>query len=147
MGAEGRELGWDDQIEDDGKDFEPLPEGDYSFTIEKVERGRSKGENKLPPCNMAIVTFIVHGSDRDIEIRENYVLHTNLERKLSEFFCGVGLKEKGKKVPMRWGQVPGRTGRAHITIEPGYNDPNKKFNKVKKIYPKDESPKYTAGSF
>ena len=75
MGAEGREFEWDDTIENDGKDFEPLPEGDYSFTIDKIERGRSKGEGKLPPCNMAIVYFIIHGADRDVEIRENYVLH------------------------------------------------------------------------
>lgn len=147
MGAEGRELGWDDSIENDGKDFEPLPEGDYSFTVEKVERGRSKGEGKLPPCNMAIVYFTVHGPDRDVEVRENYILHTNLEWKLSELFCGLGLKKKGEKVPMKWGLVPGCTGRAQIVLEPGMKDPEKKYNRIKKIYPKDDAPKYTAGSF
>lgn len=147
MGAEGRELGWDDPIENDGKDFEPLPEGDYNFTIEKIERGRSKGEGKLPACNMAIVYFDVHGFDRDVSVRENYILHTSLEWKLSELFCGIGLKKKGEKVAMKWGQVPGCTGRAQIGIKPGIKDPNQKFNYIKKIYSKDETPKFQAGRF
>ena len=78
----GRELSWDDTITDDGKEFEPVPEGDYDFTIEKWERGRSKGEGKLPACNMAIVHFVIHDREREVTIRENYLLHTKMEWKL-----------------------------------------------------------------
>ena len=79
MGAEGRELEWDDSIKEDAQDFEPLPEGDYNVTVEKFERSRSKGTGKLPPCNMAVVSFIIHGKDREVTVRENYVLHCSLE--------------------------------------------------------------------
>lgn len=96
MSVEGRELGWDDSIKQDSQNFDPIPEGDYNVTIEKYDRSRSKGEGKLPPCNMAVVYFIVHGPDREITIRENYILHSSLEWKLSELFRGVGLKKRGK---------------------------------------------------
>ena len=34
----GREFGWDDVIQNDGQEFEPIPEGDYDFVIDKFER-------------------------------------------------------------------------------------------------------------
>ena len=116
MSVEGRELGWDDSIKQDSQNFDPIPEGDYNVTIEKYDRSRSKGEGKLPPCNMAVVYFIVHGQDREITIRENYILHSSLEWKLSELFRGVGLKKEGEELRMDWNSLPGKTARAKIEI-------------------------------
>ena len=45
-----REFGWNDEITEEGGSYEPLPEGDYDFTVAKVERARSQGKGKLPPC-------------------------------------------------------------------------------------------------
>lgn len=143
---EGRELGWEDQIEKDGGDFEPIPEGDYDFEIEKFERSRSTGSGKLPPCNMAVVYFKVRDRDREVTIRENFILHTSLEWKLSELFCGIGMKKKGEPVRMNWSVLPGATGRAQISLEPGTKDPTKKFNRIKKIYPKEQK-QFKAGEF
>lgn len=148
MAVEGRELGWEDSIKEDAQDFEPLPEGDYNVTVEKFERSRSKGEGKLPPCNMAVVYFTVHGGDREITIRENYVLHSSLEWKLSELFRGVGLKKEGEELRMNWGALPGLTARAEVGIRPGSKNPDQKFNFIKKLYPKDAAkPSFTPGSF
>ena len=36
MGTEGRELSWDDNIQNDSS-FVELPEGDYEFTIDHYE--------------------------------------------------------------------------------------------------------------
>ena len=36
----GKELGWDDQIENEGQEFELLPEGTYDYTVENMARGR-----------------------------------------------------------------------------------------------------------
>lgn len=108
MSVEGRELGWDDSIKQDSQNFDPIPEGDYNVTIEKYDRSRSKGEGKLPPCNMAVVYFIVHGQDREITIRENYILHSSLEWKLSELFRGVGLKKEGESSEWDWNSLPGK---------------------------------------
>lgn len=141
-----RELGWEDTIKNDGQDFEPVAAGDYNVTIEKFERSRSKGEGKLPPCNMAVVYFTVHSFDRDITVKENYVLHTSLEWKLSELFCGVGLKKKGEELRMNWQLLPGRKARAKVGLKPGVKDPSKQYNFIEKLYPY-EAPKYQPGSF
>lgn len=143
---EGRELGWEEEIEKDGSDFQPIPEGDYAFTIEKFDRGRSTGGGKLPPCNMATVYFRVNHEGRDVVIRENFILHTSLEWKLSELFRGIGMKKEGEKIRMNWSMLPGATGRAQVSLDPDRKDPNKKYNHIKKIYPKAQK-QYKAGEF
>lgn len=147
MAVEGREFGWDDTIKEDAVEFKPLPEGDYNVTIEKFDRSRSSGSGKLPPCNMAVVYFIVHAPERDTTIRENYVLHSSLEWKLSELFRGVGLKKEGEELRMDWGALPGRTARAKVGVRKGTNDPTKEYNFIEKLYPKDDKPVFTPGGF
>lgn len=142
----GREFDWDDEIVNDGQSFEPLPAGDYNFTIDHYERGRSSGEGKLPPCNMAIVHFVVHGHDRDVTIKENYLLHSIFERKLSQLFRSVGLKKEGESFRMDFNALPGLEGRCRVKQSPGYKDPEKIYNAIAELYPK-EPKKYTAGSF
>ena len=70
--TEGRELGWEDTISKDSSEFEPIPEGDYDFTIEKYERARSQGKGKLPPCNMAVVYFRISDRDREVVIEREF---------------------------------------------------------------------------
>ena len=143
----GRELGWEDSITQDSQEFTPLDPGDYDFTVEKYERGRSSGEGKLPPCNMAIVYFTVHGPEgRDVTIRENYILHTSMEWKLSQLFVGLGLKKKGETRRMNWNAVPGCKGKCRVGLQDGFKDPTKKFNRIEEIYPYIP-PQYKAGTF
>lgn len=143
---EERELQWDDTIQNDSS-FVELPEGDYDFTIESYERGRFNGSAKIPACNMATVYFSVKAPDgRDATVRENFILHTKMEWKLSELFCSVGLKKKGEELRMNWNALPGLTGRAHVTLDPDKNDPLKKYNHMGKLYPKEVKP-FTKGQF
>lgn len=144
--TEGRELGWEDTISKDSSEFEPIPEGDYDFTIEKYKRARSQGKGKLPPCNMAVVYFRISDRDCEVVIRENFILHSSLEWKLSELFRGIGAKKEGEEVRMNWNLLPGATGRAQVSLDPDRNDPSKKYNHIKKIYPK-EIKKFEAGKF
>ena len=37
------ELGWDDEIQNEGG-YEVLPEGDYTFRVEKFERAKSEAK-------------------------------------------------------------------------------------------------------
>lgn len=146
MAAEGRELGWDDTIKNDDS-FVTIPAGDYDFTVDHYERSRSQGSEKIPPSNMAVVYFNVTAPGGDqVSIRENFILHSKLEWKLSELFCSVGLKKKGEELRMNWNDLPGLTGRAQVSLDPDKNDPTKKYNHIRKLYPKE--PKgYTPGSF
>lgn len=76
------------------------------------------------------------------------VFDTSLEWKLSELFCGVGLKKKGEELRMDWGSLPGKTARAKVGIREGSKDPSKKFNFIEKLYPKEDAkPKFTPGGF
>lgn len=144
--AEERAFDWNDTIEKDSS-FVELPEGDYDFTIDHWERSRHDGSEKIPPCHKAIVYFNIKAPNGDIAtIRENYILHTKMEWKLSELFCSVGLKKKGEKLQMKWDALPGLTGRAHVTLDPDNNDPSKKYNHIEKMYPK-EPKKFEAGKF
>lgn len=137
----GRELEWDDVITGENSNFEPLPEGDYNFTVDHFERSRSSGGGKLPPCNMAIVYFNVRGQGREMMIRENYVMHSTLEWKLSELFMGVGLLKEGETLSLGtlWKMLAGRTGKCKVGLKPGIKDPSKMFNFIDRLYPKENN--------
>ena len=141
-----REFDWNDTIEKDSS-FVELPEGDYDFVIDHYERGRSQGSDKIPASNMAIVFFNIRSDDeQEATIRENFILHSKLEWKLSELFCSVGLKKKGEALKMNWNALPGLSGRAHVTLDPDKKDPTKKYNHISKLYPK-EPKKFEPGKF
>ncbi len=55
----GQEIGWDDEIENEGADFEPLPEGTYEFEVRTMQRGRFPGSDKMCACNTAELTLVI----------------------------------------------------------------------------------------
>ena len=102
-------LDWDDVIENDGKEFIVLSEGDYNFTITDFERGRTKGSDKMKPCNMAILTLRVDSDKGTAFIRTQIVLNRKCEYRISSFFRCIDRKRQGER------------GRAHF--KPGtYTD-------------------------
>ena len=132
-------FGWEDEIQNEDS-FSLLPEGDYPFTVQKVERQRysPKPNSKIPACNMAVVTFLV-GSET---LTENFMLHSKMEWKLSALYAAIGMKQKGEKVRMNWPGIIGRTGFCHIIIEKyKKNDGSEgESNKFSKFYtPWDEN--------
>ncbi len=135
-----REYGWEDEISEEGGEYTLLPEGDYDFTVLKIERGRHDGSAKIPPCNKAIVTFEIQGEEGKVEVVENYLLCNKLEWKLSEFFLAVGLKKHGEPLKMNWTKAVGAKGKCRVFI----NKYTKKdgsegqSNKIKKLYAYDE---------
>lgn len=66
---------------------------------------------------MAVVYFNVHAPNREITIRENYVLHSSLEWKLSELFRGVGLKKEGEELRMAVDEAMKETGLKRIECQ------------------------------
>lgn len=143
-----RELGWDDQIENDGAEFIILPEGDYDFEVVDFERGRHNGSEKLPACNKAIVGIKITGEQGSTTIKHNLFLHTKTEGMLCAFFTGIGQRKKGERVTMNWNQVVGSKGRCKVGIRKWENDEGKEFvsNEVKKFY-EPEAKGFTPGSF
>lgn len=134
---------WDSTIQQESS-FVLLPAGDYRFTIEKFERARYNGGDKIPPCPKAIVTFRVHAPDgTSTLITENYLLHQKLEGKLSEFFASIGLKKKGEPMRMLWTpELMGKSGVCKVYVDnyKGNDGQDKQSNKIKMLYPAYDQP-------
>lgn len=140
-----RELGWEDTIEKENE-YILLPEGDYDFKVEKYERSRFAGSDKMPACPMAIIYLTVYHDGQSISIKHNLMLHTKTEWALSAFFGAIGQKKKGEKLKMNWNYVPGSTGRLKLGVR-AYN--GNQYNEVKKFYHKEDvsKPSFTPGAF
>jgi len=137
-----RELGWDDEIQNDGSPFEVLPEGDYRFRVEKFERGRHSGSEKIPACNKAILTFSVNDGQHTGTVMANLFLYTKFEWKLCQFFTSIGQRRHGEAIHMNWGQVPGSTGICHIGIRKwtGNDGKERNGNEITEFYDPEEAP-------
>ena len=144
-----RELQWDDTIEKESSDFVLLSEGDYNFVVDSFERGRHGCSEKLPACNKAILKLRVESDKGTALITHNLFLHTKTEGLLSAFFESIGQKKKGEKMAMNWSRVPGATGRAKVGIHTYVNKDGeeRQSNDIKKFYPKEDKPAFTAGTF
>lgn len=138
----GRELGWDDEIQQESSRL-LLPDGDYRFTVERFDRARHAGSNKIPPCNKAIVYFRVFAANgNSVLITENLFLHTSMEWKLSEFFASIGMKRKGEKAQMNWNEVYGKSGVCHVKtrIYEKKDGNDGMSNQIDKLYPSYDQP-------
>lgn len=149
---EGRELGWDEEIEKDSPEFVTLPEGDYDFEVVSFERARHTGSEKLPPCNKAIVHIKVEGPEGVSTIKHNLFLHSITEGMLCAFFTAIGQRKKGEKATMNWNKVIGSKGRAKIGVRDWTNDEGKKItmNEIKRFYEPEDKPQgvgFEAGRF
>lgn len=111
-----RAFEWDSEIEQESS-FELLPKGECDFVVEKFERARHNGSEKLPPCPKAIVYVKVTAPNgRSSTIPTNLFLHSKCEGLLSAFFISIGQKKHGEKLKMNWAMVPGARGRCLVDI-------------------------------
>lgn len=146
-----RELGWEDEITQENN-FVLLQEGEYDFIVEKWERGRFAGSEKMPACNQATIHVKVFGNNGESTvIKHNLLLHTRTEWALSAFFASIGQKQKDMPLRMNWNLVTGARGRCKVGIKV-YKD--NQYNEIKKFIPSYEvnqtqtqTPTYQTGSF
>ena len=110
-----QELGWEDEIENEGSPRRVLEPGEYPFTVLGFERARYAGSEKVAPCNQAILHLRVDAPDGESEMNVNLCLLKRFEWKLCQFFTSIGLRQHGEKLRMNWAAVTGKTGRCRIT--------------------------------
>jgi hypothetical protein len=113
---QGRELGWDDTIENDSSDWTLLPAGEYPFRVTGFKRLRFEGSAKLPPCNIAVVTLDVGDADVSSNMEHRLFMHSKCEGFLCAFFKSIGQRQHGQKISMDWGKVVGSTGRCKLGV-------------------------------
>ncbi|MCD8026923.1 MAG: hypothetical protein LUF33_08415 [Clostridiales bacterium] len=135
-----KEYDWEDEIKDEGSDFVLLPEDDYDFRIKCFERARYSGSDKIPPCNLAKVTFIIYGAEETVEITDNFYLYSKFEWKLSSLFLAIGLKKRNEPVKMNWNKITGATGKCRVYVDTYVKKDGSqgKSNKIKRLYPYDK---------
>ena len=146
----GREIGWDESVENEGTDYEPLPSGIYDFTVVSMERGRFAGSEKMAACNSANLNMVVKDADgNERHVFDTLYLNTKAEWRLSQFFIAVGQKKKGEKLNPNWSAVPGSTGKLNLYINE-YTDKKtgqkKRNNKIDSYLPPEQK-SFKAGEF
>lgn len=135
MNNEMRELGWDDEITaSNTTEFIILPDGDYIFTVTKLERERftpSSPTSKIPACNKAVLTLEIDSPQGKAYIKHNLFLHSITEKMLAAYFEGTGQKEPGIPKKPDWNNQVGKQGLAKIKTRE-YN--GNKYNQVSFFY-------------
>ena len=137
-----REIGWDDEIENDGPEFITLPKGDYDFEITGFERGRHNGSDKLPPCNKAIVSIKIETPEGMTTIKHQLFLHTKTEGLLCAFFTAISQRKHGEKLKMDWNKVVGAKGRCQVDVRKWTSDRDGReyeSNEIRKFYEPDNN--------
>lgn len=144
----GNALDWNDEISQESE-FELLPAGEYTFTVESLERGRFDGSEKMSACPMANITLLVSDpvSGKSGKVFDSLYLNSKAEWKLSQFFVAIGQKKKGEPLRMNWTQVPGSTGRLELSVNKySKNGEERTNNRVSRYMPKEQAT-FTPGQF
>jgi hypothetical protein len=146
----GQEIGWDDTISQESE-FITLPEGEYNFVVESMERGRFAGSEKMGPCPSATLSLGITdpASGRQVTIKDTLYLNTKAEWKLSQFFICIGQKKHGEDLRPDWNKVPGSTGRCKITQRnyTSRDGEQRTANNVSSYLEHEDKPTFTKGTF
>lgn len=137
----GQEIGWDDEIAEEGQEYVPLPAGTYDFEVLRFERGRFPGSANMCACNKLDLYLSVSGQT----IRDTLFMNRKAEWRLSQFLISVGLKQEGVPCRINWNAVPGARGRCELKIRTwqGKDGEDHQSNEVKKylkLSPDEDGP-------
>ena len=140
MAQDNRIMDWNDTIQDDGREFIILPEGDYYFTVTDFERARFPGSAKIPACNKATLSLDIDNDKGIATARVDLILYRTLEWRIASFFRSIGMKKHGEQVVMDWTKVVGARGKAHIKPRSytGKNGEERQVNNVENFIDCDD---------
>lgn len=137
----GYELDWDSPIDQDEQQYQVLPEGDYDFIVDHVDK-TYVGDNseKYAGAKMATVYMNVQaGNGEEVSVRENFILHSNFAWKIGGLLVCVGLKKKGEPISGNyWSKLPGTRGRCKVVQNASKKNPEQKFNNIQTFYAPNE---------
>ena len=136
-----RALDWDDEISQENE-FVILPDGEYNFKVTGFEKA-------------TIYLYIEAPNGDSAVVKEQLLLHTKMEWKLSEFFISIGQKKHGEPLRPKWNEIIGATGKCKLgTREWKGNDGTvRQSNQVQKYLEPNQkassapSSGYTPGKF
>lgn len=128
-------LSWDSTIEQESS-FVLLEPGEYNFVVKNMSRAtytpgpNSKITDSSPMAELEL--DVTDSKGQSATVKENLILHTALEWKISQFFISIGQKVKGQPFVPNWGAIVGATGRAEFDQRKyTSNGEEKQVNQVK----------------
>jgi hypothetical protein len=140
-----REIGWDEEFVAEEKSFEPLPAGDYNFTITSFERKRFNGSAKLPPCGQIVMDINLTDGVNTGSVKHSLFLVNIMEWKITEVMLATGIFHEGDHITANMiEKAVGCTGRCKVSITTSEkNGKQYKNNQIDRFYKKEE-PTYSA---
>jgi len=143
MAVNGYDLDWDSTIDADEQQYEVIPEGDYSYIVDRVEKSFvGDSSEKYAGKKMAIVYFNIQvPGQEEVAVKENFILHSNFAWKIGSLLVSAGIKKKGEAISgNNWNKLPGSRGRCHVIQTASKRNPDQKFNNIQKFYePSDQN--------
>lgn len=133
----GYALDWDSTISADEQQFVVLPEGDYNFMVDHIDRSYvGDSSEHYAGAKMAIVYLNIEVPGQEpVQLKENFILHSNFAWKIGSLLVSVGIKKKGEEIGGNyWQRLPGTRGRCKIIQTAGKRNPETKFNNVARFY-------------
>ena len=132
---------WDSEITNDAPEYTLLPEGNYPFMVQGLEKQIYTGTSEKigNGCPMAVLEIVVRGEEGNASVKDRLYLTPNMEWKLSSFFRSIGMKQHGKSFKMDWNSIIGKEGLCHIKIDTwtDQNGQSKQSNKIDKYLDND----------
>lgn len=124
--------------------FVDIPEGEYDGVIDHVENDLCQWNNDYNGNPMISVYVNIQTMEGEGQLRDNIVLNSDFEWKLSQLFLGTGQKKKGQPLPnlgRAIQELPGMRVRVKIVKRPGKGDKaNTFYSNIDKYIEKKPAP-------
>lgn len=119
---------FDSEIEQDAPEFILLPEGDFPFMIQGIEKATYTGNSEKigKGCPMVVLEIVIRSPKGNTSVKDKLYLSSTMEWKLSSFFRSIGMKKHGQKFKMDFSpNIIGKEGLCHIKQETWVGDDGK----------------------
>lgn len=131
-------LSWDSEITMDSEGFIILPEGDYTFEVQRLDKEFYQGASEKigNGCPTAVLGLVIRTPQGAASVQDKLYLCKNMEWKLSSFFRAIGQKQHGKTFKMDFSKVIGAEGKCRLKVEKwiGSDGKERSSNRVDRYY-------------
>lgn len=120
----GHALSLDDSISQESQ-FIDIPAGFYDADIDHTEIDKCQWTNEYNGQNMLVVYINISTPEGDGQLRDNIVLNSDFEWKLSQLFLATGQKKHGEDLENLGRAIkdlPGMPVRVEVVKKPGKGD-------------------------
>lgn len=113
------EIGWDQEVTVTDTEYAVLEPGEYTYRVDRFERGRHEGGGKIGECSVAKLTLAVaNAAGAEASVPVNLYLWGTQIWKLTQFFKSCLLIDpklpEGASYRMPWDRVVGAMGRCRV---------------------------------